>query len=100
MIVVRNIFRVKFGQTKEATALWRQAMNILRDAGLVDEARLLTDVAGESFYTLVLETTHESLAAWEKSMAGLQDHAEWRQVYQQITTLMETGQRQILSVIE
>ncbi len=100
MVVVRNIFRVKFGQTKEATALWRQAVSILRDAGLVDEARLLTDVAGESFYTLVLETTHDSLAAWERAMQGLKDHREWQQVYAKIVAVTDSGRREILATIE
>lgn len=100
MVIVRNVFRVKFGQSKEATALWQQAMSILRDSGLVDDVRLLTDVAGESFYTLVLETTHESLAAWEQAMERLKDNADWREVYPKIASFMDGGRREILSVIE
>ena len=100
MVIVRNVFRVKFGQSKEATALWQQVMSILRDSGLVDDVRLLTDVAGESFYTLVLETTHESLAAWEQAMERLKDNADWREVYPKIASFMDGGRREILSVIE
>lgn len=99
MVIVRNIFQIKFGQAKQATDLWRQAASILRDAGLVDDARLLTDLAGESFYTLVLETTHNSLADWERSMQGLKDNAPWREVYDKIIAVTDTGRREILSVI-
>lgn len=33
MVVVRDIFRLKFGQSKEAVALWKEATGLLRDSG-------------------------------------------------------------------
>jgi len=62
MIVVRDIFRLKFGKAKEATALWKQAMGIMKRAGYGNAGnRLLTDLAGEAYYTLVLESSYDSL---------------------------------------
>ena len=44
MIVVRDIFRLKFGQSKEATALWKEAAASLRTSGHgAVNVRLLTD---------------------------------------------------------
>ena len=101
MIVVRNIFRIKFGKAKEAVQLWKQAVEINKKLGYGStQTRLLTDLAGMPYYTLVLETTHESLAEFEKASAAVRGSAEWRKVYEQIVPLTEEGWREIYSVIE
>ncbi len=101
MIVVRDIFRVKFGQAKEATALWKQAIQLLTQLGFgVRGARLLTDLAGPSYYTFVLETSYDSLAQWEQAHVNARGNADWRKLYQQIMPLTEEGRREILTVIE
>lgn len=33
MVVVRDVIRVKFGQSKEAIALWKEAAALLRNSG-------------------------------------------------------------------
>src|SRR4051812_49231484 len=100
MIVVRNIFRIKFGQSKEATRLWKQAIEINKKLGYgLGGTRLLTDVAGPAYYTLVLETTHESLADFEKASEAVRGSAEWRKVYEQIVPLTDKGRREIYSVV-
>ena len=100
MIIVRDIFRLKFGQAKEATALWKQAVEMLKKTGYgVRDARLLTDLAGPAYYTIVLETTYESLSQWEQSHQTTKDNAQFRQLYQQIMPLTEDGRREILSVV-
>jgi hypothetical protein len=100
MIVVRNTFRLKFGQSREATALWKEGVAMIRRVGYGSNVRLLTDVAGESFYTLVLETTHASLAEWEQASRALRDDTDWREWYQKVVPLTESGRREIWSVVE
>ena len=68
MIVVRNVFQVKFGQARDAVAAWKQGMSIAQRTGsAVSSQRLLTDFAGPNFYTLVVEGTYPSLAEFERS---------------------------------
>ena len=58
MIVVRNVFQLKFGKAKEAVALLKEGLAIQKKA-LADvdlSTRLLTDVTGPN-YRLVLELT-------------------------------------------
>lgn len=102
MIVVRNIFRVKFGQSKEITALWKQATAMIAKA-LPEGAggsRLLTDLAGPDFYTLVLETTHRSLSEWEEFGKRVRQLPEWNSNYAKIAALTDSGRREILTVID
>ncbi|MGN6392603.1 MAG: hypothetical protein ACTHM9_10205 [Gemmatimonadales bacterium] len=101
MIVVRNIFQVKFGQAREAIAAWKQGMSIAQRTGAtVSSQRLLTDVAGPDFYTLVLEGTYPSLAEFERSAQAFMASAEFRAWYPAFAALCVGGRREILTVVE
>ena len=67
MIVVRNVFRLKFGKAKEAVALLKEGIAIQKRAGVEMNQRIMTDLVG-TFYTLVLELTIPNLAALEADM--------------------------------
>jgi hypothetical protein len=100
LIVVRDIFRLKFGQSKEATALWKEAAASLRTSGYgAVNVRLLTDLAGAPYYTVVLESTFNSVADWEKAHVAARDNAQWKALYAKIIPFTEIGHREILSVI-
>jgi hypothetical protein len=100
MIVVRDIFRLRFGQSKEATGLWKQALASLKAAAPESTFRLLTDLAGVPYYTIILEGTHPSLASWEGMHKSAPAVAEWKTLYAKIIPLTEDGRREILSVVE
>jgi hypothetical protein len=100
MIVVRDIFRLKFGQSKEAMTLWKKAAGLLRDSGYgALNVRLLTDLAGAPYYTVVLESTFNSVAEWETAHQAARDNAPWKAVYAKIIPFTEMGTREILSVV-
>jgi len=100
MIVVRDIFRLKFGQSKEAIALWKEAAASLRTSGYgAVNVRLLTDLAGASFYTVILESTFNSVGEWEKAHMAARENAPWKALYAKIIPFTEIGHREILSVI-
>ena len=100
MVVVRDIFRLKFGQSKEAMGLWKEAAQLLRTSGYgAANVRLLTDLVGPGYYTVVLESTFESAGDWEKAHAAARDNAPWKAVYSKIIPLTEEGRREILSVV-
>ena len=101
MVVVRDIFRLKFGQSKDAVTLWREAAASLRNSGFgAMNVRLLTDLVGPSYYTVVLESTFKSLGEWEKGHAGAKDNAAWKALYAKIIPYTEIGHREVLSVVE
>jgi hypothetical protein len=100
MIVVRNVFRIKFGKAKEAVELWKEGAAINERLGYAREkARLLTDVAGP-FYTLVYESSHESLADWESTGRKAMADPDWRSWYAKVVPLLEDGHREIFRVVE
>ena len=97
MILVRDVFQLKFGKAREATALWKEGRGFLEGDQRIKSVRLLTDLVG-SYYTVVLETTYDSLGDFERSMSeGMND--EWRAWYGRYVPLVESGYREMFMVV-
>lgn len=60
---------------------------------------MLTDLAGAPYYTVILESTYNSVADWEKAHQAARDNAAWKALYAKIIPFTEIGHREILSVI-
>ena len=101
MIIVRNVFQLKFGKAKEAVALMKEALAIQKRAlaGVDLSTRVLTDVTGP-FYTLVLELTAQNLAAFESYTPRLFGDKDWQANYQKMTPLVESGHREVFTIVE
>jgi len=99
MILVRDIFQLKFGKAKEALVLWKDGTAIIKKLGYGPE-RLLTDLVGPSYYTFVMESTFESLSDLEKELSKVFGNAEWSQWYQKFLPLVESGRREIFNIVE
>ncbi len=101
MVVIRNTFRLKFGKSRDAVALFKEGIAIQKraSAGIDMSTRLLTDLTGP-FYTVVLELTVPSLTAFEAAAPVLMGDKEWQANYQKIAPLVESGSREIFTVVE
>jgi hypothetical protein len=98
MIVVRDVFKLKFGKARDALAAWKEMGDYFRrTSNNAGQPRILTDLVGE-YYTLVMETTWDNLSAWENEMQRGMHETEWRTLYQKFTPLVESGYREILTV--
>jgi hypothetical protein len=101
MILVRNVFQLKFGQSRDAVAAWKEGLAIAERAGVPrGRWRLLTDLAGPDFYTLVLEGTYDSLADFEQQGQRIMTDAAWRAWYPKAAALCEGGHREILTIVD
>ncbi len=98
MIVVRDIFQLEFGKAKEATVLLKQGRDALKRDGYPTE-RLLVDVTGD-YYTLVMESTFDDLAAFETSMGTVSSSEAWKDVYKRFTPLVRSGRREVFRIVE
>jgi hypothetical protein len=101
MTVIRNVFRLKFGKAREAVALFKEGIAIQKrvGAGADFSHRLLTDVTGP-FYTVVLELTVPNMTAFEANAPRMMGDKEWQANYQKLTPLVESGYREIFTLIE
>ena len=99
MIVVRNVFQLKFGKSKEAMELWKEGLALAKRLGFgAKHSRVLTDLVGQ-FYTVVFENTFDSLADFESSVKPVMSTPEWQAWYQKISALTESGHREIMNVV-
>lgn len=101
MIVIRNVFRLKFGKAREALALMKQGIAIQNRvmAGEAVSTRILTDVTGP-FYTLVLEITAPNLAAFESNAPRMFGDKEWQENYKKVGEFVESGYREVFTLVE
>ena len=101
MVVIRNVFRLKFGKAREAVALFKEGVAIQKrvGGGLDFSTRLLTDLTGP-FYTVVLELTVPNLASFEGAAPQLMGDKDWQANYQKIAALVESGYREVFTLVE
>lgn len=101
MIVIRNVFRLKFGKAREAIALFKEGMAIQKRVIQIEgfSMRLLTDVTGP-FYTVVLELSVPSLAAYEAEAPRVMGDKEFQANYQKMVQLVESGYREVFKLVE
>lgn len=100
MILVRNVFRLKFGKAREAIAIWKEGLAIHRRlAGAGSPPRLLTDIAGP-YYTLVVEFTYPSLSDLERSVRETMGDSAWKAWYERVIPLTKSGRRELYNIVE
>lgn len=98
MIVVRDEFQLKFGVAREATALFQEGMQFSRSSGASGDIRLLTDLTG-NYYRLVLESTYDDLATYEREMHTMMSDPQWKAWYARFMPLAQSGRREIFSLV-
>src|SRR5215475_4944262 len=99
MIVVRDVFRLKFGQSRGAIAAWKEGRQIMEPIMKSHAPRITTDLVGP-FYTLVFETSYKSLAEYEDVMKQGMANEDWKKWYQKFLPFVEKGHREIFNVVE
>jgi hypothetical protein len=96
MIVVRDVYQVKFGKIDQLLDLfddaqhsWAQKYNY----------RVLTDASGP-FYTAVAEVQVTNLGEWEKLLAETYSNPDFVQWFSLMEPLIESGRREFYNLVE
>ena len=101
MVVIRNVFRLKFGKAREAVALMKEGLAIQKRAipDVEFSTRVLTDFTGP-FYTLVLELNVPSVAAFESAAPRMFADKAFQENYQKMSALVDSGYREIFTTVD
>jgi hypothetical protein len=99
MILARAVFQAKFGKANELVAAFKEMNNGMTAAQMESvQPRILTDISGP-FDTVVVETTHENLAALEQFRAALfASMAEDPEGQSRATGLVESGRNEYYTI--
>jgi len=95
MILVREIFQIKFGRMKEAKEIWKEMMKIMPAD---NKPRVLTDLTGP-YYTLVLEHTYKDLSHFEAELHREMSGSDFGTWYQKFIPLVDSGRREIFTIV-
>jgi len=99
MIVIRNVFQLKYGKAREALAVMKEGIAIQKRIAADVSARLLTDVTGPH-YTLVLELTVPNMGAFEATAPRVFGDKDFQANYQKMVPLVESGHREIYTIVD
>ena len=96
MILVRDVFHLKFGKAKDAKAAMKEAKSMMGEGN----NRVLFDLVGPS-YTMVMEGTYKNLAEFEASLSKDMGGKNWQDWYhQKFVPLVDNSYREIFTVME
>lgn len=91
MIVVRTVFRTKWGKAEEVVGRLIRGADAMQDQlSSVKRARILTDLSGP-FHTVVQELEMESLAEWETMRTAMFAASEFQQDQYSLEEYLEGG---------
>lgn len=96
MIIVRGIFRAKYGKGDELVQLIKESNNIWPNE---PSHRLMTDLSGQ-FFTVVTEAEYESLSAWEADIQKYFNDERFAAWFERMVQLVESGSREFFYLVE
>ena len=100
MILIRDVFQLEFGKSKEAVAAWKEGLALFEKSGMKPgTTRLLTDLVG-NYYTLVFEAQFESLSHYEEVMKAEMGKPEWKDWHAKVLKFNRGGHREIFNIVE
>ena len=97
MIIERNEFRLKFGQAKEAIAIWKEILEESKKIPGVPEMRLLSDLSGPA-YTLIVELHLKSFSDINMKNAVWDTTDKFRDLYQKFIPYCESANREFYKI--
>ena len=98
MIIVRNVFHLKFGKAKEAIAIWKDILEAVKKSNLHSpEMRLLSDLSGAS-YTLVVELHLKSFLDMNPNQVIWATTPAFQELYEKFKPLCESGTKEYYKI--
>ena len=98
MILVRQVFQVKWGQTQHVVDGMKQNVAMMhRISGGAGRARILTDLSGP-FHTVVQEIEVQSLAVWESMRTKMFGDPEFHQLQSVGENPFESGRVEFYTI--
>jgi hypothetical protein len=94
MFLIRNVFKCKPGQAKNLIERFQKSMSLMEGT----KYRLLVDHVA-SFWTVVLETEVEDIAAHERQLSDYGSRTDVQEVMSGYLDSVESGYREIFRIV-
>lgn len=98
MVLARAVFQAKFGKANDLVTYFKTVTHDLSDKVFESlQSRVLTDISGP-FDTVVVETTHESLAALEEFRKAMFARSEESDEPSPLAELIVSGRNEYYTI--
>jgi hypothetical protein len=97
MYVIREVLHCKPGKVRQMVETFRAISGVLKDMGH-EPLRLLTDVSGEPFWTIVAEAKVDEIEEFFAMEQTLMGNESLRQAMSDYHELVENGRREIFRI--
>jgi hypothetical protein len=97
MLIVREIMHCRPGKVRPLVEKFLKMAELTERKGW-GRMRVMTDLSGERYWTLVSEMEVESLDAFMSMQPGQEDAAEFDEIMQGYHELVESGRREIFTL--
>src|SRR5207249_2752553 len=98
MYLIREIMHCKPGKAGEMVKRFRAMEPIMREVGMKEPQRVMTDMSGERFWTVVAEQAVESLEDYLKMSRQTMTDPRIQKIMQGYHDLVESGKREIYKI--
>lgn len=99
MLLVQEVFQVKWGRGDELVAVLKEMQTALDEVGFGEQDRILTDASGP-FFTVISEYVVPSFSAWEAEFEKLLGLPALDEFMSKTAELVESGERRFYNVVE
>ena len=94
MYLARDILHCKPGKVRDMVAKFKQVSNIMKTKGM-PVPRIYTDVSGERYWTVVMETEFEDIDAYSKMAQQSGSDPEFAEAFKGYHDLIVEGRREL-----
>src|SRR5687767_13585463 len=98
MYLVREIMHCRPGKASELVKRFKAMEPIMKDMGIAETQRVLTDMSGERFWSVVAEQAVSSIEEYLEKTRKIMGDARAQQVMQGYHEFVESGRREIFKV--
>jgi hypothetical protein len=97
MFVVRDIMHCKPGQVRAMVGKFQQLSKVIKKMGY-NPLRIMTDVSGERYWTVVAEQEVESIEKYTEAAGKMMSDKNLQKAMKDYHDLIESGYRQIFKL--
>ena len=98
MFLVRDIMHCRPGKVSELVKRFKQMEPVIRDLGFKGRQRVLTDVSGDRYWTVIAEQEVDDLQEYLQAGTKMMGDPRVQQVMQGYHEFVDQGRREIFRI--
>src|SRR5258707_9458100 len=98
MYLVREVMHCKPGQVQPLVNAFKEAETAMKKKGFTSQARILTDISGEQYWTMVSEREVDNLEQYTEMSRQIMTDPDIKRAMKDYHTYVSSGRREIYKI--